>query len=122
MVGMLSSGGSRISQRGGTNPRGRAPTYYLANFFQKLHENEDIVGQRGVHIFQSANAQTWWAGGYKDKRVQGQKGTRAVGANLRGCKGKRVGGHKGTMVGGHKGKRAQGQEDTRTAGCMARRA
>ena len=23
------------------------PTYYLANFCQKLHENEEILGQRG---------------------------------------------------------------------------
>ena len=32
---------------GGTNPKGGAPTYYLANLFQKLHENEEIMGQRG---------------------------------------------------------------------------
>ena len=24
-----------------------APTYYLVNFSQKLHENEEILGQRG---------------------------------------------------------------------------
>ena len=28
---------------GDTNPGG-APTYYLANFSQKLHENEEILG------------------------------------------------------------------------------
>ena len=43
----FSSGGSRISQRRGANPKGGAPTYYLANFSQKLHENEEILGQRG---------------------------------------------------------------------------
>ena len=31
----------------GTPSPGEAPTYYLANFSQKLHENEDILGQRG---------------------------------------------------------------------------
>ena len=41
------SGGSRISQRRGANPKGGAPTYYLANFSWKLHENEEILGQRG---------------------------------------------------------------------------
>ena len=34
-------------------PRGaltaeRAPTYYLANFVQKLHEDEEILGRGGV--------------------------------------------------------------------------
>ena len=28
-------------------PRGGAPTYYLANFFRKLHENKEILGPRG---------------------------------------------------------------------------
>ena len=32
---------------GGANPGGGAPTYYLVNFSQKLHENEEILGQRG---------------------------------------------------------------------------
>ena len=33
---------------GGANPKGGgAPTYYLANFSWKLHENEEILGQRG---------------------------------------------------------------------------
>ena len=33
--------------RGGcANPRGGAPTYYLTNFFRKLHENEEILVQR----------------------------------------------------------------------------
>ena len=33
---------------GGTNPKGGgAPTYYLANFSRKLHENEEILDQRG---------------------------------------------------------------------------
>ena len=31
----------------GANPKGGAPTYYLANFSQKLHENEEILGQSG---------------------------------------------------------------------------
>ena len=31
----------------GANPKGGAPTYYLANFSRKLHENEEILGQRG---------------------------------------------------------------------------
>ena len=34
----LCSGWSRISQKG-------VPTYYLANFSRKLHENEDILGR-----------------------------------------------------------------------------
>ena len=42
------SGGSRISQMGGRQPqRGGAPTYYLTNFSQKLHENEENLTQRG---------------------------------------------------------------------------
>ena len=46
--GSHSSGGSRISPRGGANsPRGGAPTYYLANFSRKLHENKEILGPRG---------------------------------------------------------------------------
>ena len=32
---------------GGTNPKGGVPTYYLANFSPKLHENEEILDQRG---------------------------------------------------------------------------
>ena len=32
---------------GGANLKGGAPTYYLANFSRKLHENEEILGQRG---------------------------------------------------------------------------
>ena len=32
---------------GGANPKGGAPTYYLVNFSRKLHENEEILGQRG---------------------------------------------------------------------------
>ena len=32
---------------GGTNPKWGEPTYYLANFSRKLHENEEILGQRG---------------------------------------------------------------------------
>ena len=45
------SGGSRISQRRGANPKGGgAPTYYLANFSRKLHENKEILGQRGARI------------------------------------------------------------------------
>ena len=33
---------------GGANPKGGAPTYYLANYSRKLHENEEILGQRGA--------------------------------------------------------------------------
>ena len=32
---------------GGANPKGGVPTYYLANFSRILHENEEILGQRG---------------------------------------------------------------------------
>ena len=46
---MITSGGSRISLTGVRQPlkgeRGGA-TYYLASFFQKLHENEEILAQR----------------------------------------------------------------------------
>ena len=38
--------GSRISQRGCQLLKG-TPTYYLANFSQNLHENEEILGQMG---------------------------------------------------------------------------
>ena len=34
-------------RRGGANPKGGAPTYYLAHFSRKQHENEEILGQRG---------------------------------------------------------------------------
>ena len=40
------NGESRISQRSAT-PKG-APTYHLTNFSQKLHENEEILAQRGT--------------------------------------------------------------------------
>ena len=32
---------------GGANPKGGAPTYYLANFSRKLDENEEFLDQRG---------------------------------------------------------------------------
>ena len=35
---------------GGANPKGGAPTYYLANFSRKLHENEEILDQRGARV------------------------------------------------------------------------
>ena len=35
---------------GGANPRGGAPTYYLANFSRKLHENEEILGRGGGRV------------------------------------------------------------------------
>ena len=35
---------------GGANPKVGVPTYYLANFSRKLHENEEILGQKGVHV------------------------------------------------------------------------
>ena len=44
-ISKLASGGSRISQTGAPILEGGAPTYYLANFSRKLHENEDILGQ-----------------------------------------------------------------------------
>ena len=34
-------------EEGALTPKGGAPTYYLVNFSQKLHENEEILGQRG---------------------------------------------------------------------------
>ena len=35
-------------EEGALTPKGGgAPTYYLANFCQKMHENEEILGQRG---------------------------------------------------------------------------
>ena len=34
-------------EEGALTPKGGAPTYYLANFSRKLHENEEILGQRG---------------------------------------------------------------------------
>ena len=35
---------------GGANPKGGAPTYYLDIFSWKLHENEEILGQRGGRV------------------------------------------------------------------------
>ena len=35
---------------GGANRKGGAPTYYLANFSRKLHENEEILGGGGVPV------------------------------------------------------------------------
>ena len=32
---------------GAVTPKGGVPTYYLANFSRKLHENEEILGQKG---------------------------------------------------------------------------
>ena len=32
---------------GGTNPKAGAQTYYLTNFSQKLHENEEVWGRGG---------------------------------------------------------------------------
>ena len=34
-------------EEGALTPKGRVPTYYLANFSRKLHENKEIWGQRG---------------------------------------------------------------------------
>ena len=36
-------------EEGALTPKGGAPTYYLANFSQKLHENEEILG-RGERV------------------------------------------------------------------------
>ena len=44
----IGSGGSRISQRGVRQPQRGAPTYYLPNFYQKLHENEKNLAERGA--------------------------------------------------------------------------
>ena len=46
----ICSGGSRISQTGAPNRKG-APTYYLAKFCQKLHENgENWIRGEGARI------------------------------------------------------------------------
>ena len=37
-------------EEGALIPKGGAPTYYLANFSRKLHENEEILGQRGARV------------------------------------------------------------------------
>ena len=34
-------------EEGALTPKGAAPTYYLPSFSRKLHENEEILGQRG---------------------------------------------------------------------------
>ena len=34
-------------EEGALTPKGGAPTYYLANFSRKLHENEEILGRGG---------------------------------------------------------------------------
>ena len=38
-------------EEGALTPKGGPPTYYLPNFCRKLHENEEILGQRegGTH-------------------------------------------------------------------------
>ena len=41
---------------GCANPRGGAPTYYLANFPGKLHENEEILGRGRVSLMPSRSA------------------------------------------------------------------
>ena len=43
----LRSGGFRISQTAGRQSWRGSPTSYLAKFSQKLHENEEMLGQRG---------------------------------------------------------------------------
>ena len=55
------SGESRISRGGGgcSNPKGgETPTYYLINFSWKLHENKEILAERGDarpwHLLRSA--------------------------------------------------------------------
>ena len=53
------SGGSRISQRGVRQPQRGAPAYYLTNFSQKLHENEEILVQRwGAHSLRPLRSAT----------------------------------------------------------------
>ena len=34
-------------EEGALTPKGGAPTYNLANFSRKLHENEEILGRAG---------------------------------------------------------------------------
>ena len=64
------SGGSRISQRRSESTLEGVSTYYLANFSQKLHENEEILARGGtcplhplrsanILIFQKHNVNTW---------------------------------------------------------------
>ena len=36
-----------FSEEGALVPKGRARTYYFANFSRKLHENEEILGRGG---------------------------------------------------------------------------
>ena len=35
-------------EEGALSPKIGSPTYYLANFSQKLHENEEILGRGGA--------------------------------------------------------------------------
>ena len=35
---------------GGANPKMEVPTYYLTNLFRKLHENIEILGQKGGRV------------------------------------------------------------------------
>ena len=44
---LLSVADPGFPRGGGANPKGGAPTYYLANLCQKMHENEEILGQGG---------------------------------------------------------------------------
>ena len=53
------------SQKGAPIPKG-APTYYLANFSQKLHENGEILGREG-------GAGTTMFAIAKDGRHQGER-------------------------------------------------
>ena len=60
---MIFSGGSMIPWEGAPTPEGGAPTYYLANFPQNLHENEEIFGPGGTRPLQTpprpANDISW---------------------------------------------------------------
>ena len=44
---IMSSGGSRLSQRGVRQPRRWGTPTYLTNFSRKLHENEEILAEGG---------------------------------------------------------------------------
>ena len=51
-------------EEGALTPKEGVPTYYLANFSRKLHENEEILGQRGRRAslappLRSATALAW---------------------------------------------------------------
>ena len=48
MIKALSVADPGFPRGGSANPKGGVPTYYLANFSRKLHENEEILGRGGA--------------------------------------------------------------------------